>query len=406
MDYWYFFLHKGIDLTHRKSIISFITSRYWLNSTGARKLIKRIHDELIFVNFVDIGKVKVFDEVAGQHMIATYSKDKKCECFIYKKLNNNINDIFDKEESENLKIEKLSNKKIFSDNWEILLHSSKEYDNTVSLGSICDISQGVVEAIDKVSKKTLENKHIEGVSIGDGVFVLTKNELDKLNLNKLEKDTIKRYLDPNDVYKWNINKKANKFLIFSDKYVKNKIKEDKNYSNLKRHLYKFRKVITSSNAPYGLHRPRQIKYFNRMKIIFKNMFATPEFTYDEEKYFFGFSFSSIIERDKNFDLKYILALLNSSFALSWYKRNCKKRGIGFDVGVQKIRKFPIKKITNNEQIPFIELVNKIFNITKTDDYLENVEKQAKVREYEKQIDQMVYKLYELTPEEIKIVERE
>ncbi len=404
MDYWYFFLHKGIDLTHRKSIISFITSRYWLNSTGARKLIKRIHDELIFVNFVDIGKVKVFDEVAGQHMIATYSKDKKCECFIYKKLNNNLNDIFNKEESENLKIEKLSNKKIFSDNWEILLHSSKEYDNTVRLGSICDISQGVVEAIDKVSKKTLENKHIEGVSIGDGVFVLTKNELDKLNLNKLEKDTIKRYLDPNDVYKWNINKKANKFLIFSDKYVKNKIKEDKNYSNLKRHLDKFRKVITSSNAPYGLHRPRQIKYFNRMKIIFKNMFATPEFTYDEEKYFFGFSFSSIIERDKNFDLKYILALLNSSFALLWYKRNCKKRGIGFDVGVQKIRNFPIKKITNNEQIPFIELVNKIFNITKTDDYLENTDKQAQVREYEKQIDQLVYKLYELTPEEIKIVE--
>jgi len=29
-----------------------------------------------------------------------------------------------------------------------------------------------------------------------------------------------------------------------------------------------------------------------------------------------------------------------------------------------------------------------------------------VKEFEKQIDQMVYKLYDLTPEEIKIVERE
>ena len=48
------------------------------------------------------------------------------------------------------------------------------------------------------------------------------------------------------------------------------------------------------------------------------------------------------------------------------------------------------------------------------DYLTNTAKQAKVREYEKQIDELaclcvsarrqVYKLYKLTPEEIKIVE--
>jgi len=39
-----------------------------------------------------------------------------------------------------------------------------------------------------------------------------------------------------------------------------------------------------------------------------------------------------------------------------------------------------------------------------DDYLENPAKQAKVREYEKQIDHLVYNLYGLTPEEIEIVE--
>ena len=37
-------------------------------------------------------------------------------------------------------------------------------------------------------------------------------------------------------------------------------------------------------------------------------------------------------------------------------------------------------------------------------YLEDSEKQAKVRDIEHQIDELVYKLYELTPEEIKIVE--
>jgi len=54
--------------------------------------------------------------------------------------------------------------------------------------------------------------------------------------------------------------------------------------------------------------------------------------------------------------------------------------------------------------PFIDLVDKILAITKDDDYLQNKEKQAKVKEYERQIDQMVYKLYGLTEEEITIVE--
>ena len=38
------------------------------------------------------------------------------------------------------------------------------------------------------------------------------------------------------------------------------------------------------------------------------------------------------------------------------------------------------------------------------DYLQNPAKQTQVREYEKQIDQLVYKLYDLTSEEIKVVE--
>jgi len=47
--------------------------------------------------------------------------------------------------------------------------------------------------------------------------------------------------------------------------------------------------------------------------------------------------------------------------------------------------------------------DKIFSFTQSEDYLETPQKQAQVRQYERQIDQMVYKLYGLTQEEIKIV---
>jgi hypothetical protein len=49
-------------------------------------------------------------------------------------------------------------------------------------------------------------------------------------------------------------------------------------------------------------------------------------------------------------------------------------------------------------------VNKIFNIAEDDDYSGNPEKQAKVKRLEEEIDKLVYELYELTPEEIEIVE--
>ena len=53
---------------------------------------------------------------------------------------------------------------------------------------------------------------------------------------------------------------------------------------------------------------------------------------------------------------------------------------------------------------FVNLIDKILAITNNDDYLVNPTKQAKVREYENQIDQLVYQLYGLTPEEIEIIE--
>jgi len=65
---------------------------------------------------------------------------------------------------------------------------------------------------------------------------------------------------------------------------------------------------------------------------------------------------------------------------------------------------PVPEISDSKRRLLIELVNKITAIVKNNDYQKNPKKQAKVRKYENQIDQMVYKLYELTEEEIKIVE--
>ena len=59
----------------------------------------------------------------------------------------------------------------------------------------------------------------------------------------------------------------------------------------------------------------------------------------------------------------------------------------------------IKCKQNDAIIPKIKKqIDQIFSIVKSNDYLDNPEKQSKVNRLEKEIDQLVYKLYELTPE--------
>ena len=65
--------------------------------------------------------------------------------------------------------------------------------------------------------------------------------------------------------------------------------------------------------------------------------------------------------------------------------------------------FPIKDISEEKQKPFIELVDKILEITKQSFYdPKNPPKEQ--LDLESEIDEMVYELYDLSPEEIDIVE--
>lgn len=101
---------------------------------------------------------------------------------------------------------------------------------------------------------------------------------------------------------------------------------------------------------------------------------------------------------QNVKMKYVLALLNSLLLNFWYE----KKFILPTVSGYELHQIPIKISTNQEVI--IKIVDQILSISKDSDYLDNPDKKTKVKLLEKEIDQLVYKLYELTPEEIEIVE--
>ena len=112
-------------------------------------------------------------------------------------------------------------------------------------------------------------------------------------------------------------------------------------------------------------------------------------------------------RDHRFNLGYILALINSKFityhsTVSGVIRYAK--GKQPQIRVEGLNSIPIKRLQKSDQEPFVKVTEEIQGIAKSDDYLINDAKQARAKELERQIDQMVYELYGLTPEEIAVVE--
>jgi hypothetical protein len=100
------------------------------------------------------------------------------------------------------------------------------------------------------------------------------------------------------------------------------------------------------------------------------------------------------------DIKYLLGILNSKVANFYFKLVGKPKDNGFfEANKQFISPIPIKIVDHKYQIKIKLLVDKILTAKKDDPT-------ADTSELEKQIDHLVYKLYQLTYNEVKIIDPE
>ena len=154
---------------------------------------------------------------------------------------------------------------------------------------------------------------------------------------------------------------------------------------------------------------RRYEQAKSTKIIIAGMVKRLECFYDEGEYLAGKSTTIILkDRQNKIDLKFLLALLNSNLISFWYSRfftSLTLSGGYIRIGNKEIGRIPIPEVNTSQSKLFIRMVDRILAITKDSDYLENPARQARVHDYEHQIDQMIYKLYGLTEGEIKIVEK-
>jgi adenine-specific DNA-methyltransferase len=280
-----------------------------------------------------------------------------------------------------------------------------------SLDTFCTINQGVVSGCDYVSSRNIYKLKTESdVEYGDGIFVFDlQHEKDRETINLFsnkEKALLRPFFKNTDIQRYWCKIEPSKYLL----YYEDKL-ESHEYPNIYDHLRRFKDILEKRLETYeedyhwtALHRPRNEAIFVQPKLLAPYRSKINSFAYNESEWFCRSDSYVITSKDFGVELKYILALLNSKLYYIWLYHKGKRKGETLELFQVPLSEIPIKKISKNDQNPFISIADKILAITKDQDYPNNPDKQDRVKEYECQIDKMVYELYGLTPEEIAVVE--
>jgi hypothetical protein len=121
-------------------------------------------------------------------------------------------------------------------------------------------------------------------------------------------------------------------------------------------------------------------------------------TLDTDRFYTRNSIHNLIIATTDTDIKYILGLFNSRLLNFIYQKTTEEIGkVLPQVHIADLKELPIPKPDKDQQMPIIQLVDRILAAKKRNP-------EADTSALEREIDQLVYKLYGLTEEEIKIVE--
>ncbi|GAB5452319.1 MAG: hypothetical protein Hals2KO_26470 [Halioglobus sp.] len=359
MDYWYFFLHRAFELGSQEGIIAFITSRYWINSSGSKNLIKHIRENSYLFHVVDIGKLSVFDEVAGHHMLHFYKIGVKQGSCMVKALKGTVESIDLGEDDDLVDISIQEGESLFTPTDEIKLYSDPfEIEADHCLGDFYEVTQGVVQNPDKVSG-VMARRY--GLEQGKGVFVLSDEEVAELQLNDKEKKYVRKFYDEAMIQNFHLETGTNKRLLY---LTKSNCPSLSGMPHIKKHLQRYKKImdgrretVKGSIEWFQMHWPRDPKYFESEKVVIPSMFVYPKAAYVEQPSYFGLGSNVIIGGRESYNLKCLAALLNSSVACWWFYRNGKKRGAGVDIGVERLRGFPLPAISKAQNRIITALVD-------------------------------------------------
>jgi len=422
MDIWYLFGDLGLKILKPNNYLCYIATNNWVTNAGASNFRSIVIQNSQIINLTDFGAYMIFENASIQTMIMLFKNTKTIDdyTFDYRRLEGNkltlenALNLLSNTPTDNCiflepKINKASalNKTLTfnSDTNSELLDKIKSKHNFTlrekpdrELELQAEVGSGIDVLQDFVSKANVEK--LKGkANVGDGVFVLSNDEFEKKKFSKTEKEIIKPYYTTEQLQKYFGNSENKYWILYTKSDIGKLDKKTKkipinDYPKIKEHLDNFKSIITSDNKPYGLHRTREQHLFEGEKIFALRKCPTePRFTYTDFDCYVSRAF--LVVQSDRINLKYLTGLLNSKLVAFWLRKKGKMQGNAYQLDKEPLLEIPIYKPADKDANEIVKLVDKIISL----------KQQGKdSSEQEKKIDELVYKLYDITPDEQKIIE--
>jgi len=346
LDLYVLFIEKAIKIAKQNGIIAFITPWNFLANFYSFKIRKFLLDNVKIILFNKLPP-NIFGNIVVDNIIFLFEKDKN---------NKNNPILFD--DAFNKKDKKYLNQDIYMQNEKNVFAFPQNTESTEILNKMKNGSK-------PLGKITLNY-----------IGIMTGGQKDMIASSPIFKNS-KPVLGGKNINRWGYFNRGN-FVNFD----KSKI-----HSNDNEEVYLSKKKILLRKTG------RQL-----VACIDKNQFFTIQSLYN------------VVVKDKKYTEEYLLSLLNSKLITYIYNKFFITNPEVFPyIKRRHLDQLPIKMLSLRQQKPFIALVNKILELNiELKAYDKDSNKWHSIREEvektDKKIDEEVYRLYDLTPEEIEIVE--
>lgn len=386
-DVFIFFIEKGFDILKHKGVFTFIMPNKFMQA-GYGQSARKFLLEQNLIEIIDFGDFQVFDEATTYPCILTASKQAPTGIFKTSKISSSdftldFPSYVDKISNE------INHASLNDETWVV----SNSHDQ-ILLQKVVSMGIKLEDYVGQVGKYGVKTGLTEAFIIDNQL----KSQIISEDPNSIS--LIKPVLRGRDINKW-IAKSEGLWLISTFPVLKINID---NYPGIKNFFLRFGRKKLEQSGENGARKKTSNKWFEtqdniaywrefeKPKIMYQVLQVKPCFIFDEDGMYCNNSMWIIPSDDK-----VLLGILNSKMGWWLISKYCTAIQNGFQLIWKYFCQIPIAK--GNDQVRKIiaDSVNEILFIKKQNPT-------ADTTDLENQIDQLVYQLYDLREEEIRIVE--
>ncbi|MCL1471138.1 class I SAM-dependent DNA methyltransferase [Argonema antarcticum] len=386
-DLFVYFYELSLKLLKPKGYLTYISSNKYFRAGYGEKLRQLLTEKTTIYNLIDFGDFPVFEEAIAYPSIIALSKfpsdTNQVQALSWDATKHqNIAQFATVLHQEGLSI---SQENLKSDGWR--LESSQILDLLAKIRTAGTPLEEYVNGRFYYGIKT-------GFNEAFVVDLATRDRLIKEHPSSAE--VLKPFLRGRDVKRWCVDYQ-DLWLIFTRRGI-----DIKKYPAIENYLSQYKKELTpGTGRKAGTYQWYEIQdniaywqEFEQPKIIIPAITNNVEYAPDFSGYYSNDKTSICIPQNIN----YTLGILNSSL-MWWFIQQiaASKQGGFFEFKPMYVSQIPIAKSTEPHQKLLEQIVNQILTTKKSNP-------QADITALEIEIDRLVYQLYGLTEEEIKIVE--